>query len=844
MDSLIGDVSAEDILNQALGISTNDSLAAALSSVGTDITNETEQLLYASALSKSEIGNMNSSVETQLLMETGTLNKKWHNKKVDNKEDHIVQHDNKLSTYMKSVNNVINCVYLKKQNKKRDTVEVRINPRSKSFNGHDGKAIRNMYISTIKLVTEASIVADMMSVLLIKLLELDDNDSRIEYLTKVLESPSTWEEGYASHARASILISHQRKPNFSSDADIKAAYSNEMKARDFPSNESSIVNSEQNDIFVKQTVQVFMNKLVPPIKDIKMTSYEKAIIEAIESETFNDVITDTNPYKPPTAPQHDSLLCMLKSDEINKVRGDIKLALGQFRPTCFTNEDVQRAVGNNKTNVRPLESQPCFECVLCRTKIGYNSTANAKDKITSRLSWDDYFIPHLLSCDEFNKKEREYSLLVKETDQCKNANSGFTNEMATRLSRLDKPVPIVYNHQERIAEARKTFELAKEKFGDVNPNHVPLYRIFSDPKFEKLIKYIICHDSISQNVNYDLASLADIFERLGGVNIYEFRTPDEWKSIFVNKNASRILHQMYLFTLRARQEECAQAKPEEYPVENKRFGGGLTHQSNHIRADGAPPESEDAKSKNFELSCGNVSRSIIELTDEACLTMFTSVVYHNTGWAWDKTNRDMPTELFRKEGYPDVENVVPFSVVQDSDKGRKVHALIDALVANIDDNSEETYKAEYVTKLVEEATGYDRRDLADFENKKYDDAKPSGKINFLKMIEYYFERREAGGCFMSCCDERFRNRPRKDFCWFDGHHASRDSKEDEPSQYHKMSVEQARLERRKCVPLCRPCHIEVHHTPGKENEFREELAKEHTVGDDGQIEKKKNGIVK
>jgi len=843
------DISAEDILNQALGISTNDSLAAALSSVGTNITNETEQLLYASALSKSDIRTMNSSVETQLLMETGTLNKKWHNKKVDNKEDHIIQHDNKLSTYIKSVKNVINNISLREQHNKRDTVQVQVKFGSRnSFNGHDGKAIRSVGTSTIKLVTEASIVADMMSVLFIKLLELDDNDSRIEYLTKVLESPSTWEEGYTSHARAQIFVSHnqrnpshQRKPNFSSDADIKAAYSNEMKARDFPSNESSIVNSEQTDIFVKHAVQVFMNRLVPPTKDIIMTSYVEAIIEAIESEIFNDVITDTNPYKPPTAPQHDSLLCMLTSEEQNNVRGDIKLALGQFRPTCFTNEDVQSAVGNNiGNNNRPLESQPCFECVLCRRKIGYNSTAKAKDKIiSSRLKRDDYFIPHLLSCDEFKKKEREYSLLVKEIEQCKNACSGFTNEMAKRLSRLDKPVPIVYNHQERIAEARKTFELAKEKFGDVNPNHVSLYKIFDNPEFEKLIKYIICHDSIKKNVNFDLDNLRDLFKRLGKVDIYKFRTPDEWKSIFVNKNASRILHEMYLFTLRARQEECAQAKPEEYPIENLRFGGSTTHQSNHIKADGAPPESEEAKSKSFDLASSTCyGKPIIVITDEACKTMFTSVYYHNTGWPWDKPNRAMPDTLYRKEGYSDVVKVVPFSVVQDSDRGRKVHALIDKLVANIEDDSEETYDAVRVTKLVEEATGYDRRDLADFEDKKYDDAKPSEKINILKMIEYYFERREAGGCFMSCCNKRFRNRPRKDFCWFDGHHAKEDSKEDEPSQYHKMSVEQARLERRKCVPLCRPCHIEVHHTPGKEEEFRRELEKEHMVReDDGQIKK-------
>ena len=201
----------------------------------------------------------------------------------------------------------------------------------------------------------------------------------------------------------------------------------------------------------------------------------------------------------------------------------------------------------------------------------------------------------------------------------------------------------------------------------------------------------------------------------------------------------------------------------------------------------------------------------------------------------------MPDTLYSSKPYPDVEEVVPFSVVQDSKKGREVHALIDKLVANInDDNADD---AVYVTTCVEEATGYNRMDLADFENKEYDDAKPSDKINFLKMIEYYFERREAGGCFMSCCDKRFRNKPRKDFCWFDGHHASSDSKEDEPSRYRNMSVEKARLERRRCVPLCRPCHMEVHHTPGKDNEFMTELKNEHTVGDDGQIEKKKKGIV-
>ena len=847
--------SAEDILNQELGISSDDNVEAIISSADIDLTNDTERLLYASGLSSSDIKTMNSSIETQLLVKSGTLKKTWHDQKAGViKADHIVQHDNKLKVYYESVKP--NSVVYKKLKKRRDTVTCSTRDSMKKFNdlnGHDGKAINGLSLSKFELVTEACITVDMMHVLLIELMELDDNNSRIDYLTNVLESPSTWEEGYTSHARVSIISKYNIRSgknsnndkygsgvcyNFSSDADIETAYSNEMKARDIPSNESPIFNSELNDILVKQAVQVYLDKLAPPTK--ALNTRDEAIIQAIESETFDGIVTRNNPFKQSRARQNETtLLCMLTSDEKNKVRGDIKLALDQFSPTYYTNEDVQSAVGN-KTNFQPLESQPCFECVSCRTKIGYNSTAIAKDKIISRFGLskrNDHFMPHLLSCDEFKKKEREHSLLIKEIDQCKGTLTGFTNEMAIKLSRIGGSgiVPFVYDHQVRIAEARKTFELAKEKFGDVNSNHVPLYKIFGKPEFEKLIKYIICHDGIKKNVKYDLDSLANIFERLGGVNIYEFRTPDEWKSTLVNQSASIVLHQMYIFTLRVLQEECAQAEPEEYPIENMRFGGSFTHQSNHIRADGAPPESEDAKSKNFGLDVGALRRSVVEITDEACKTMLTSVQKHNVGWPWDKPNRDMPTELYRKEGYSDVVKVVPFSVVQDSDKGREVHALIDKLVANINNDSEKTYKADYVTKLVEEATGYDRRDLADFENKKYDDATKSEKIDFLKMIEYYFERREAGGCFMPCCTRLFRNSPRKDFCWFDGHHAKDDSKEDSPSQYRKMSVEQARLERRRCVPLCRPCHMEVHHTPGKDDEFKTELEKEHTVESDGQI---------
>ena len=196
----------------------------------------------------------------QLLMEAGIIKKNWYKKgrEIGNiKEEHIVQYNNKLKDYYKSVNT--NNICYEERKKSRDTVSCKtykFNP----MNGYDGREIKQVSITTFELVTEARIVVDMMHVLVIKLMELDDNSSRVEYLTNVIESPSTWEEGYTSQARVSAISKYNNTyrsgrvwvwcHNFSSDRDIETAYSNEMKARDIPSNEPPIFNSEQNDILV------------------------------------------------------------------------------------------------------------------------------------------------------------------------------------------------------------------------------------------------------------------------------------------------------------------------------------------------------------------------------------------------------------------------------------------------------------------------------------------------------------------------------------------------------------------------------------------------------------------
>ena len=111
------------------------------------------------------------------------------------------------------------------------------------------------------------------------------------------------------------------------------------------------------------------------------------------------------------------------------------------------------------------------------------------------------------------------------------------------------------------------------------------------------------------------------------------------------------------------------------------------------------------------------------------------------------------------------------------------------------------------------------------------------KTKILKKIEYYYEKREDGGCFL--CGESFQNNATRDLGGLHGHHVSQENKEFEPSQCLRMGFVKGRLERRKCCPLCAICHLMVHNDEGTATKFDAKMEEEqHIVGEGGIIKKR------
>lgn len=102
-----------------------------------------------------------------------------------------------------------------------------------------------------------------------------------------------------------------------------------------------------------------------------------------------------------------------------------------------------------------------------------------------------------------------------------------------------------------------------------------------------------------------------------------------------------------------------------------------------------------------------------------------------------------------------------------------VHLLLDGDIMS--------YKFGYVKKMIESGTIFDIRDVALFNEERWEDARSARRRKEM-LIRLYLqgEKRMSGGCYMCC--EPFDDRPLKDFPGLHGHHLKEDKKDMNPSQ--------------------------------------------------------------
>ena len=99
--------------------------------------------------------------------------------------------------------------------------------------------------------------------------------------------------------------------------------------------------------------------------------------------------------------------------------------------------------------------------------------------------------------------------------------------------------------------------------------------------------------------------------------------------------------------------------------------------------------------------------------------------------------------------------------------------------------------------------------IASFFNKAYwvKATTVSRRNEMLKSAYLQGEKRLSRGCYY--CHEDYANVPLRDIPGLDGHHIWEILKLFNPSEGASKPIHEARMEHRKCFPLCKCCHMRI-----------------------------------
>eukprot|EP00985_Skeletonema_marinoi_P026485 scaffold20550_cov232-Skeletonema_marinoi.AAC.2 len=97
----------------------------------------------------------------------------------------------------------------------------------------------------------------------------------------------------------------------------------------------------------------------------------------------------------------------------------------------------------------------------------------------------------------------------------------------------------------------------------------------------------------------------------------------------------------------------------------------------------------------------------------------------------------------------------------------------------------------------------------------------------LRRVYLQVEKRMCGGCLH--CGEKFCNLPLRELGGIDLHHVIEEKKLFNPSEGVLKTFDKSLKENRKLVPLCKRCHLHVHHMPGENDKFMAKLESTYRV---------------
>jgi len=726
-------------------------------------------------------------------------------------------------------------VNIKGQSKKNKTMEITIS------------------LSRINvLVTDARYLKDVGLVLINKLASLETS-RRQRYLQILMNDVSLISLDTLLADNANIIFKEKggirnTKLNFNDEQSAITARVNEINERKLK-NVDTFENTKQAMFEIMlRVIQDKLNGVLRNQGDNTNSNYKtvsKVANDAIENGYFDGIIMEKNPFQQPIAPI--SLKQLIPEDDYKKCTEDQQITYKYIEQSSLSQKDIDDWEQDNKQKGQPpLLNQPIVRCKCCGKQFRYTSLSMAMRDLFTK---SNFLVKHLLECNKFRFSHPiDYAKLWKRNGKAKAWLYLHNNiEAVTGLSANILPVvPLVYDHEVTIKKAK---EIADEPIDNNNTprheDHVPISEIYQRPGIIKLIKILACISLISsvsaerkkRNGEYDSVEFyVKLFQELAGVNVNTFREGD-WEYMFDKYGASQCSTLMYIYSMRHLQKACAKGG-----CKSATSLFGSSHESNHVEADGAEPGSPAAQTKSFSLSVENKTKRILVVAWEVGLTRIECQIHHNI-WGHKVSYNNMPSECIGT--YEDLTEKRLFCDVQDTEKCKRLHRLMDDFATRVGDLT-----AAEVRRGVTDLTGYQPEDLSLFrdaesniagvynteEPKLFDELDEKEKLKILKQTEYYFERRETGGCFM--CDFTTNNRPRRDFGNLHAHHVKETEKEFGPSQCMKKSFKDGRKERRKCCPLCGECHSRVHHTKSYAEKFNYMFGNIYKLKSKGIIDRK------
>ncbi len=374
--------------------------------------------------------------------------------------------------------------------------------------------------------------------------------------------------------------------------------------------------------------------------------------------------------------------------------------------------------------------------------------------------------------------------------------------------------------------------MAKEVSDDTKtqcPNsgeHVPIHSILQKPSIRNIIFEIMAKSKRNFNaLRFDSLETIIQFFTTNGVDITKFC--DQLRACYdgdlrhANNGVCIFLKRMLLYTIRCEQGCCGKCG---VAIDNLLYGA-VGFESNHVADDNA--ESDDERIKCFNANIGAFGTGdLVDSLFEICKTRLECWKCHNHFGACNYD--ELPDKCVRNYDF----EAAPCFVAQERVECKNALACIkDLLCRNATSRS-----FEYICTEFQSNTVFHYQDCFLFNEERWNAASRSTREKMLHRVYLHVEKRVCGSCLH--CGETFCNLPARELGGIDLHHVIDAMKLFNPSEGVNKTIDESLKENRKLVPLCKKCHILIHHKDGENDRFMKTLKSKYGVDaslEDGQL---------